>query len=144
MAKTVEGLDKLNARLKAMPAETIRQVSAAVEKGAERMVAQAQRFAPVDTGETRDSIKWEWSGAGSDTGQGEASASRVAVKGGQKLAATVTAGNAKAFAVRWIEHGTVTTPAQAFFWPAWRLVRKPIRAAIARALNKAIKSGAGK
>jgi HK97 gp10 family phage protein len=144
MAKTVEGLDKLTARLRAMPEETKRQVSAAIEKSAEELVAQIKRFVPVDRGDLQESVKWDWAGAGGDAGQGSAGASRVDAKGADKLAATVTEGDGKAFYARWVEHGTAATPAQPHFWPAWRLNRKKIRSRIARALSKAIKASAGK
>ena len=148
---TVEGLDKLNARLRAMPTDTKLQVSAAIEKSAEDLVAQAKRFVPVEEGDLRDSIEWHWTGQGDDSGQGEASASRQATKGAEHLSATVTAGGTlKGGHAGWVEFGTAAseghaaTPAQPFFFPAYRLLRKKIRSRIARALGKAIKASAGK
>lgn len=142
---TVEGLDKLTARLRAMPEETKRQVSAAIEKSAEELVAQAKRFAPVskesDGGKLRDSITWKWAGVGRD---GDRPATRVSTKGADRLAVTVSAGDAKAFYARWVEFGTVATPAQPFLFPAYRILRKRIQNRIARALSAAIKAGASK
>lgn len=148
---TVDGLDKLKARLRAMPEETKRQVSAAIEKSAAELAGQAKRFVPVEEGDLRDSIEWHWTGQGDDSGQGDASVSRQATKGAERLAATVTAGGTAAGGhAGWVEFGTAAseghaaTPAQPFFFPAYRLLRKRIRSRIARALGKAIKAGAGK
>lgn len=151
MAKTVEGLDRLDARLKAMPAETIRQVSEAVGISAEEMKQQAIKFAPEEEGDLKASVEWHWTGQGDDGGQGEASASRQSTKGAAKLAATITAGGTLAGGhAGWVEFGTAeapghaATPPQPFLFPAYRLLRNRIRSRMARALSKAIKTSAGK
>lgn len=149
---TVEGLDKLKRRLAILPDEAARQVSAAIEKGAEELVAQMKRFVPVEEGDLRDSIEWHWTGQGDKEGaQGEKSASRQATKGAAQLSATITAGGTLAGShAGWVEFGTAeapghaATPAQAFFFPAFRILRKRIRSRITRALNKGIKMSAGK
>jgi HK97 gp10 family phage protein len=148
---TVEGLDKLNRRLAAMPAETKRQVSAAIEKSAQELVAQAKRFAPVEKGDLRDSVEWHWTGQGDDSGLGAASVSRQSVKGAENLSATITAGGTpQGGHAGWVEFGTsggeghAATPAQPFFFPAYRLLRKRIRTRIATALSKAIKASVGR
>lgn len=154
---TVEGLDKLNRRLAAMSTETKRQVSAAIEKSAQEVVAQAKRFAPVaevNGGDLRDSIEWHWTGQGGadqEGAQSARSASRQSTKGAEMLAATITAGGTpKGGHAGWVEFGTAeapghaATPAQPFFFPAYRLLRNRIRSRIARALGAAIRASASK
>lgn len=65
----------------------------------------------------------------------------------------VYAGNSEAFYARWIEFGTQAringgqfagtahpgTSAQPFFFPAYRALRKPAKAAVRRAVNRSAK-----
>lgn len=38
-----------------------------------------------------------------------------------------------------VEYGTSNTPAQPFFWPAYRLLKKRIRNRIKRSISKAVR-----
>lgn len=151
MATTVEGLDKWKARLAAI-AGGHAKISEALWTGAGEFVDQAKRFVPVEEGDLRDSIERHWTGQGDQKGaQSADSASRQATKGAVQLSVTITAGGTpKAAHAGWVENGTsaseshVATPAQPFFWPAWRLIRKRVRSRVARALSAAVKQGAGK
>lgn len=106
---TVEGLDKLKARINAMPGEVRKEISAAIEKSATELVAQMKRFVPVDKGDLRDSIRWDWVGGGADFGAEGLKmgrAAQLATKGNANLAAVVTAGNDKVYYARFVEFGT--------------------------------------
>lgn len=128
---TVKGLDKLRAKLRAMPDEVRREIRGALEKNANELVAMQKRLVPVDDGDLRDSIEWAW---------GDGETSRIGVKGQQGLAITVSAGSAEAFHARWVEFGTSDgRPAQGFFYSPYRALRKRMKSRITRSQNKAIK-----
>jgi HK97 gp10 family phage protein len=115
---------------------------------------------PPQPGLLRDSIGWTF---GTPPATRATGAFRVKVKAGKSdFAATVYAGNNQAFYARWIEFGTQAhslgtgadisrgkrqqgvrqhpgSPAQPFFWPSYRLMKKSMRRAVKRRLTKAIK-----
>ncbi len=126
----VQRLDKLRAKLRAMPDEVRREIRGALEKNANELTAMQKRLVPVDDGDLRDSIQWEW-GSGDE--------SRIGVKGQQGLAITVTAGDEKVFYAGFKEFGTVNLPANAFFFPSYRALRRRMKGRVSRAQNKAIK-----
>lgn len=127
---TVKGLDKLRAKLRAMPDEVRAAIRGALEQNAEELVAMQKRLVPVDDGDLRDSIKWEW---------GSGDASRIGVKGEAGLAVKVSAGDENAFYAAFKEFGTVDQPATAYFFPSYRALRKRMKGRVTRAQNKAIK-----
>lgn len=148
----VEGADELRKKLLALPEAFARLASPAIWTGAGEMVDTAKRYAPVEEGDLRDSIERHWTGTEDGLGaQGKDSASRQAMKGEFKLSATVTAGGTpEAGHAGWVEFGTsegpghVATPAQPFFFPAWRVIRKRVRNRINRAMREAIRQVAGR
>lgn len=123
MATKIEGLDKLKAKLARIPVETKREIKAALEKSADELVAMQGRLVPVDTGDLSDSIQSK--------------------PGRHDLAVEVSAGGGDAFYGHFVEFGTVNTPAQPFFFPAYRALRRRIRGRITRATKKAAKTVAG-
>jgi HK97 gp10 family phage protein len=127
---TVKGLDKLRAKLRAMPDEVRREIRGALEKNAEELTAMQKRLVPVDDGDLRDSIEWNW-GTGDE--------SRIGVKGEQGLAITVSAGNREIFYAGFREFGTVKLAAAPFFFPSYRALRRRMKSRVSRAQNKAIK-----
>lgn len=122
MAK-VQGLDRLNAKIRRMPVEVKKAIKDSLHQGADELVAMQKRLAPRDDGDLIDSIE--------------------KVPGRHELALKVQAGGEKAFYARWQEFGTPHHVAQAFFFPAWRALRKRIKSRITRNQNKAIKKIAG-
>lgn len=121
------------ARLKAIVPRMEEELAKANSKSADAMVASALRLVPVDPNDEdgihlRDSI--------------------VAFKGKFRAAYIVQAGGASTtkpsrggrydYALA-VEYGTQDTTAQPFFWPSYRLNRKPMKARATRAIRKAIK-----
>jgi HK97 gp10 family phage protein len=106
---TVQGVDRLKAKLAAIP-ESVRQaMSSAIEKNAEELVGMMKRLVPVDTGELRDSIRWDWIGGDENFGSEglrEGRATQIMTKGNAQLAAVVTAGSKEAYHARFVEFGT--------------------------------------
>ena len=118
-AAKIQGREKLLAKLRALPVSTRKHLRPAIEKGAQELVQMQKRMAPVDDGHLRDSVGYEMDETG--------------------LRAVVSAGGKKAFYATFVEHGTKNKSAQPFFYPAWRALRKRIKARIRRATTMAAK-----
>ncbi|WP_323034109.1 HK97-gp10 family putative phage morphogenesis protein [Pararhodobacter sp.] len=161
MAKILN-LARLERKLKRLPATTQATIRAAMEKSADEIVALARRLVPVDDGALRDSIGWTWGAPP----QGALTLGKVARSAiGKGLTITVYAGDSDAFYARWVEFGTkasaarasrqdsrykrtagvmtkeygahAATPAQPYFFPAYRANRKTAKARIRRATRQA-------
>lgn len=137
----IDGARRLARKLAAMPKQARGEISAAIAKSADEVVALQKAAVPIDDGTLRNSIRWGWGGAG------------IArqLKGDAGLAATITAGGAATtrpvrqgadasydYALAQ-EFGTRKMAANPFFFPAYRLVRKRVRSRISRATNSAAK-----
>lgn len=131
MGATIHGLDKLRAKLRAMPTEVKAEVEAVIIASAEEVASTAKALSPVDDGDLRDSIRV--------TGPGE-STPLYSSGGRQKvgeLKAVVTAGNSSVRYAAPVEFGHGNAAPRPFFWPAYRSKKKKIRRAIGRAIGKA-------
>lgn len=140
---TVEGMDRLRAKFRALPDAIRAAVRDEMEKMATEYVAQMRRLAPKDSGALAASIGWTWGAAP----KGTIAIGGVAGPGGDDgFRITIYAGGngpgGDAFYARWVEFGTrphsVTksaslsrgsrqgrklhpgAPAQPFFWPVIR------------------------
>jgi HK97 gp10 family phage protein len=102
-------------------------VGPAVEKGGDEFVATAKRLAPVEDGNLRDSIRAEDK---TDLG--------VTVKAGGPATTRNTTKYPYDYALG-VEFGTQKSPAQPYFYPAYRLVKKRVTGRIRRALGQALK-----
>jgi HK97 gp10 family phage protein len=120
--------------LKATVPKIVEALTDVNQAAADDMVSLAKRLVPVadvDGGELRDSIR---------SHGGERETSIVFRAGG--VPETVKDGQDYA---RYVEFGTSDTPAQPFFWPAFRVVRRGHKNKVSRAINKAIReAGFGK
>ena len=147
---SVRGKDELFAKLKRLAPQAQKELEVSNGKKAHEMVSLARGFVPVKTGKLRDSIEaTPPGGTPPDYSQG----SRTVPEG----AFMVTAGNAKVRYAHLVEFGSRPhinegqfagtqnpgAPAQPFFFPAYRLIRKAMRSAASRAITKSIKSVAG-
>ena len=156
----VQGIADLNNKVAAIPARVEARARAAMEKGADELVAMMKRLVPVDDGDLRDSIGWTW-------GDAPAGAKVIAQSdvGERGLKITIYAGSEKAYYAAWVEFGTAPhnvalgggtvagvkqaaagegnghpgSRAQPFFFPSYRSLRKRIRARIRRETAKAFK-----
>lgn len=130
------------------------EIDAALAEGADAVVAMARSLAPEARGDLRRSIGWTRGVAPS----GAMTVSRLTrSRLGKQLTLTIFAGNDDAYYARFVEFGTAPhvaggmfkgahhpgTPAQPFFYPAWRAqrqtIRRLIRAAMKRAGQRAVK-----
>lgn len=158
---TVQGLSKLQQKLRRLPEAAKERISKAMEDGADEIVRLAQNLVPVDEMTLYESIGWTYGDPpkGSIT-LGSVRRSRNSDDG---LKITVYAGNSEAFYARWVEFGTQPhnvesgggtvagrrslasggglghpgSRARPFFYPAYRAVRRRVRSRITRATNRA-------
>lgn len=145
---TIQGFDALERKLKALPVEAKRQMAAALDKDADELVAAQKALAHFRSGKTKESIRKEpganelqvivraggplttkevrtGSGAPYDYALGEELGTKGHIVGGL-------------YAGAW-SPGTKKQDT-AFFWPAYRLLKKRMRSRIKRAVNKAAKT----
>src|SRR5262245_49105408 len=122
MAQSAQ-LARLERRLQAIPKGVREAVTPALEASGQELVGTMKRLAEPsrDTGALIDSIVM--------TPAGQATPP-YSQPGGAKIvpenAVMVTAGNKDVRYPHLVEYGTTKTPAQPFFWPAFRLTRKRI------------------
>jgi HK97 gp10 family phage protein len=122
------GLADFKRRLAALPAAAKKAAVVALDKSADELVTAQRSLAPVERGTLRDSIKWTRT----------AELTRTIEAGGQT---TTTNGYDHALGQ---EFGTQKMPANPFFYPAYRLTKKRIRARIKRAISKGVKDAYAK
>lgn len=144
----VRNKDRLFQKLRALAPAVAEEVGrGAVELGNE-MVSTARSYVAVAQGDLRDSIV--------ATPGGQPSPAFSQPGGSQVVpdhAVLVTAGDSKVRYPHLVEYGTRPhvnagvfkgtqnpgAPAQPYFWPSFRLIRKRLRGRLTRAVNNAIK-----
>lgn len=140
---------RLQSRLAKVPDIARAAAAKAMEEGAELIVQEMKKAAPVlkDTanksrrpGALRDSIGWTWGEipAGSftiaDIRSGKNAGEQYAT-----LQIKIYAGNREAFYGRWQEFGTKEHPAHPFFFSVWKKHRAGFRRRIRNAVRKTIR-----
>jgi len=128
------GLRSFQNRMSAIPRAARKAVVPAL-LDAGYMVADAQEaLAPEQTGDLKGSL--------AVTGPGQATPP-YSQPGGATVVpenqVAVTVGNTDVRYPHLVEYGTTKAPAQPFFWPGFRLVRKKATAKIKRAIGKAVR-----
>ncbi|WJR67654.1 hypothetical protein QTA58_02495 [Neorhizobium sp. CSC1952] len=117
-------------RLARLPKAIRDQVSAAIAKDADEWVRLSRAIAPKDPEDgtpLHDSIRHHETDTGGQV-----------VRAGGEATTKPSAGGPFDYAVGQ-EFGTVNSPAQPFFWPAYRLLKKKFLSRRRSALNKAVK-----
>lgn len=139
----ITNVDRLNRKLKQLPAVARELIRAEMAKAADEIVAMMKRLAPVldvpvkgrRSGALRDSIGWTWGSAP----KGSVVVAAVSSKSGD-MAITIYAGNAEAYYARWVEFGTQKMRAQPYFYVSWRANKRRT----VRRLGKAVRDAAKK
>ncbi|WP_410824341.1 HK97-gp10 family putative phage morphogenesis protein [Methylobacterium oryzisoli] len=129
-------LDRLTKKLEAIPERVREAVAPSLQKSGNELVGTMKTLAPEDTGDLKRSL--------TVTPGGQATPPYSQPGGSQVVpvgAVAVTAGNAEVRYPHLVEYGTVEAPAQAFFWPSFRLLRKRITNRTKRDLRKAVREG---
>lgn len=134
------GIERLKARLEAIPGEVRAAVQPALGKQAVQMAETMRTLAPVMTGRLKGSIVV--------TPGGQQTPAYSQPGGSMVVAANqvaITVGNTAVRYPHLVEYGTTRAHAIPFFWPAVRLhgkkARKAIKAAVGRAVRKNWGSG---
>lgn len=135
MARSAQ-LSRLSKKLEAMPERVRESVAPALEKSGNELVGKMRHLAPEETGALERSIT---------VTPGGQSTPPYSQPGGSHMvpvgAVAITAGNAEVRYAHLQEYGTTDAPAQPFFWPAYRLLRKRMLNRTKRALRKAVREG---
>lgn len=148
MAGKIEGLDRLNRKLAALPGVAQKRIREAMEQGADEIVSMMKSLCPTDSGDLRDSIAWTWGRAP----KGAMTLAKVTQTGTENTL-TIYAGNSEAWYSRFVEFGTAAhtaggifagatipaIPASPFFFVSYRANRRRVKGRITRAINKAAK-----
>lgn len=146
MANKIEGLDRLNRKLRALPIVAQKRIREAMAQGADEIVAMMKSLCPTDSGDLRDSIAWTWGKAP----KGAMTLAKVTQTGTENTL-TIYAGDAESYQARWVEFGTAShtagglfsgatipaIPASPFFFVSYRANRRKVKGRITRAINKA-------
>jgi HK97 gp10 family phage protein len=127
-------LRRLQRRFEAIPKAMRAAVHPALIKSGEELAGRMKALAPEDTGALKDSIAVTPPGQ-STPAHSQPGGSRVAGEN-QVL---VTAGNSEVRYPHLVEYGTAESPAQPYFWPAYRLSKKRIVNRVKRAVSKAVR-----
>jgi HK97 gp10 family phage protein len=139
----ITNLDRLNRKLKQLPAVARELIRTEMAKAADEIVGMMKRLAPVlavpvkdrRSGALRDSIGWTWGAAP----KGSVVVASVASKA-DDMRITIYAGNAEAFYARWVEFGTQKMQAHPYFYVSWRANKRRT----VRRLGKAVRDAAKK
>jgi HK97 gp10 family phage protein len=127
------GLADFKRRIDEVRAAAKKAAGPALDKSAAELVETMKVLVPVDKGTLKDSIKW------AETDE----LTRRVSAGDERTEKTVTgAHGGERYTVDealMVEFGTRKTPAQPYFWPAYRNAKKRIRSRIKRAITKGIK-----
>lgn len=127
------GREKLRKRFLALPPLARQMVDDALRQGADEIVAMQKRLAPVDDGDLRDAIHWEWIKAPANA------ARAIRIRAGVKYAALVEYGTAPhRVGGRFAGAMHPGSAARPFFYPAYRALRKRVKSRIRRSLRKAV------
>lgn len=147
----VQNRERLLAKMAALPPAIRREMAAAIQQGADEIVALQKRLAPKKSGRLRDSIVATKGGGGPKYAAFQG-------KGGEggdpDLTVRISAGNAAVRYAHLIEFGTAPhlngglfagsqhpgTAPEPFFYPAYRALKRKVKSRVSRATKKAIKA----
>ena len=135
------GLSRLQKRMRAIPVEVREAVKRPLERSGNDIAGDARRLAERsrDTGDLIDSIVVTKGGQATPPYSQPGGSTVVA-----ENAAMVTVGNADVRYAHLVEYGTTKSPAQPFFWPAYRLNRDKIRRRLQSSISRAVRNHWGK
>lgn len=145
--------DRLLKKLGALAPAAFEELKTANRQSADEMVDLARSYVPVKTGKLRDSIVATPPG-GVPPGFSQGAGREPVPEGSY----AVSAGNSAVRTPHLVEYGTRPhvnagqfagtenpgTPARPFFWPAYRLIRRKMRARATKAIKESVKKVIGR
>lgn len=153
MATRWIGREKLRRRLERLPELAKQHVRAGLQQAAEETVGMMKRAAPVGKApiHLRDAIHYTWGRPGKKI------LGAFNIGGGDGIALTIRASSPNVTYAHLVEFGTAPhaaggkfkgamhpgTPAQPFFWPSYRAMKRRIRTLVRRGLKRAVAASAG-
>jgi HK97 gp10 family phage protein len=149
---SIDGRDRLLAKMAAIPAEVRKQMAAALNQGADEIVGLQKRLAPKRTGALAASIVA--TSGGSTPSYSTFKGKSAGGAGDPDLSVRISAGNAKVRYAHLVEFGTAPhinggkfagsqnpgARAQPFFFPAWRALKRKVKGRVTRATKAAVRS----
>jgi len=131
----IRNLDRLKAKLAAMPDRIKPPIRAALEKNADELIALQKRLVPVDEGKLQASIRKEQGPfeLSVRVKAGGAATTKKIRKDSKKGAPDYDYANA-------VEFGTRKRKAKPFFFPAYRSLKKRMKGRVRRAASAAIEA----
>lgn len=161
----IDGKARLQAKIAAMPVKTRDRIRKSLESSARDMADVAKRLAPVKSGALRNSIGYTFGSYSPENANVRGVSSSG---GGHDLSVTVHAGDATAWYASLVEFGTVPhvikpkkpggllnvhgrmiaevhhpgATARPYFFPAYRLTKKQLKARVRAAVSRAAKEAA--
>lgn len=124
--------DRLKRKMLAIPQDVKRAMKVQNAKNAGDLVAVMKGFAPKDDGDLAASITHEEDSDNTRISQ------RVSAGGAATTRPVRSGASATTDYALHQEYGTENQPANPFFWPSWRLMRRRLKARMTRATKKAI------
>ncbi len=129
---TVQGLDRLNRKLKRLPRKAREEIGKALRDSGAEMVSLARNLAPAEDGTLRDSIHSTfYEDSLKVTIEAGGAATTKPVRDGADAEYDYAMGQ---------EFGTRNMPANPFFFPAYRAIRKKAKSRLSRAITKAARA----
>lgn len=133
---TIRNKDRVFRKLKKTVPDLDKNLRGALSKSGDEWVDRASDYVPRRSGALAQSIGWTF-GTVPQT-------ARLFSRGGSRDAGgspviTLYAGDDEAFYAGIVEHGHAGAPAQPYFWPSYRLLRRKIKSRLSRVISKTIK-----
>ncbi|WP_174800987.1 HK97-gp10 family putative phage morphogenesis protein [Martelella limonii] len=128
------GISRLKRRLNAIPKEVRAAVDPSLLKSGNELARTVKQLAPEDSGDLKNSV--------AVTGPKQQTPAYSQPGGSQIVAentVAVTVGNEDVRYPHLLEYGSTKMPAQPFFWPSVRLLKKRIANRTKRAISKAVR-----
>lgn len=138
------GIDRFNRRMAAIPKAIREAVQPALLKQAEAMATTMRSLVPIDKGDLRDSI--EVTAPGQSTPPYSQPGGMMTVP---ENAVAITVGNEDVRYGHLVEYGHAkgfngsVVPPHPFFWPSVRMHNTKAKAALKRAISKAVRNNWG-
>ncbi|MBB4123288.1 HK97-gp10 family putative phage morphogenesis protein [Martelella radicis] len=133
------GISRLKRRLNAIPKDVREAIVPDLMKSGNELASTMKSLAPEDSGDLKSSIAVTGPGQQTPPYSQPGGASMV-----PENAVAVTVGNEDVRYPHLVEYGTKAAPAQPFFWPAYRLLKKRITSRTKRTISKAVRKRWGK